>query len=195
MNTIAIIIVGMFIGNIIYGYFSETRRVRITRELTEQLDKTFTTLAASLNGEFKDLHELQNATLKEIKSWKPKPANSRRVYAVVLSRGSETRLFVNPSETYEQMIAVAMREFGSGWFVSGSSYVDIGYDGVGIPIAKEPKAKVESPSLTTFLAILEYSRDKFADKVSEKKSIDAIIRKIKESYGTRSTAGSSGTSA
>ncbi len=113
------------------------------------------------------------------------PKGATRVYAVLLQRGVETRILVQPADTIEEMQRICMREIGNGWVTVITAHTDVLAPS---PIeVKEPETKraavVEKP-IATFIHDLEYSRDKFAETPTEKAAMESIISKLRKSYGT-----------
>lgn len=122
----------------------------------------------------------------EVRLRDPRPTN--RVYAFIMQQGRETRLFIQPSQTFEEMFNIVTRELGPNWLLTASAYVDV------LPSEVAPVVHIDTimdKKPTDFIHSLEYSRDVFATTATQKKALETIINRLKnDDYGTRSNSGS-----
>lgn len=107
------------------------------------------------------------------------PKEATRVYAVLLQRGFETRILVQPANTLTEMQDICTRELGAGWLAVITTYAD-----VIPPTHSEPNTALVEKPIANFIHDLEYSRDHLADSPSQKAAVEEIISKLKqEHYG------------
>lgn len=153
---------------------------------------------ASINEAFKNVTESlariekvqgdqqQMARLKE-------PKEATRVYAVLIQRNFETRLIVQPANTFEEMSIIVTRELGTGWMTLISAFADVtGWKKDEQPSSQSTEsttALVEKP-IAHFIHDLEYSRDTLAESPAQKEAVDEIIRKLKSQHYGHSRSGS-----
>lgn len=105
------------------------------------------------------------------------PKEATRVYAVLLQRGFETRILVQPANTLAEMQEICVRELGLGWMAIITAYTDV----LGANPLEPKAAPVEKP-IANFIHDLEYSRDHLADSASEKAAVESIITKLKKTH-------------
>lgn len=123
--------------------------------------------------------QAQNARLSQ-------PKEATRVYASLLQRGFETRILVQPANTFDEWRAIVMREIGPDWMMLITAYTDVlGWK----PQPSEPTAALVEKPIANFIHDLEYSRDHLADSPSQKAAVEEIITKLKQQhYGNSRSA-------
>ena len=157
------------------------REARLTnRRYVDVMEESFKSISTTLAEMRKLVEQIdQDARLSSPKE------GMTRCYAVIVQRGLETRLFIQPSQTFEQMVAIVTREFGNGWAIVSSTHFDVATPKPPIDEAKGVKVPSVEPisKNENFIHTLEYSRDIFAVGDEQKKVIDDIISRIKKHHG------------
>lgn len=160
------------VHNAIVKSFDEDR-IKLVTEFTDAIQKEFDTIQKTV--------KIANDANERIVI----PKEARRCYAVVMHKGLETRLMVQPANTIEEMTEVAKRSLGSGWEVMSSAHADV------IPVkvageVKEDHVEFSAP-LDNFTYTLEYSRDKFTQTEAERRVVDNIITRVRKNYDRGTT--------
>lgn len=196
------------ITNVVVERKKRALQTKLTADLTKEAAKAGTTIETELK---KMEGRIVNALLP-IKEATP-VGGSTKVYAFILQRGHETRLYMHVAPTYELMLEHCTRENGNGWLVVAHAWVEvknqaapIPYDLMPLPPMAtieelmraanvEPLAKPIAPqvpqkeqNVAIYVANLEYARDKFANP-AQREAIDGIIDSIKKMYGKSTSAG------
>lgn len=117
-----------------------------------------------------------------------------RVYAVLLARGLETRLVAVPAQAFEDMIELVTKEYGIGWAVAASCYLDmevvkkVGKEEKPVPAKAEKAEEAPKADPGKFVTTLLYCKDTFAETPFEKRSLTSVINRIKKRYALDTTA-------
>lgn len=176
-----ITLIVVFSMGIVSNLHTERRKKQLAIKLAKDTQLSADMLGKVLQGMEGKLQE----TLMAIKNNTPKGGASR-VYAVILQRGFETRLFVHPANTFEAMAETALREFGNGWTIVASAHSDVLADPIPLatmPIEMGKPEEAVKPNVANYINNLKYARDNFADEPSQKKAIEKIISNIEKHYG------------
>lgn len=114
------------------------------------------------------------------------PKEGTRVYASLLQRGFETRILVQPANTFDEWRSIVANEIGPDWMLLITAYTDVlGWK----PQPMEPTAAFVEKPIANFIHDLEYSRDTLADSPSQKAAVEEIITKLKKQhYGNSRSA-------
>lgn len=118
------------------------------------------------------------------------PKEGVRCYAVLIQRGIETRMLIQPAQTFEEMVELVTKEVGVGWAIVSSAYADILVPKIEVPKTPTVVVPDKSPKIMTFISSLEYSRDRWATNSFQKGALTAIINRIKKEYGNISSSAS-----
>lgn len=110
------------------------------------------------------------------------PLEKVRVYAVVIQKGLETRLFMNPSESFEAMSDATAKKYGPGWVIIASAHLDVDAPLAKIPVA-EPKQTAEK-GVNEYVSILKFAQEKFASTKTQKTALDGVINNVQKHYGS-----------
>lgn len=156
-------------------YLNRRDKFNANRDALTAIDDTWRAIGGRLEA-------MQNSIALLTKVPRGTSPNAR-VYAVLLSRGLEARLTAVPAQTFEEMVELVTKEYGLGWLISASCYVDLI-----LPVEKgtvvkppEPLAREEQkPSV--FIQSLSYCRDAFAETPFERRALMSVINRIKKKY-------------
>lgn len=106
-----------------------------------------------------------------------------RIYAMLLQKGFETKLFLREAATFEDMVQYATQEFGPGWLVVASVHCDVKNKEMPAMVRMDNIVKT---NVATYINDLKYAKDTFATDENEKQAIDSVIVNIEKQYYGRS---------
>lgn len=155
--------------------------VNISAAFATQNEHAMETLKAIAALDKKFDISAQNARLLQ-------PKEATRVYASLVQRGFETRILVQPANSFEEMQAIVIRELGTDWVILITAFTDV--LGWKQHTPSEPKAAHVERPIATFIHELEYSRDHLADSPTEKAAVESIISRLKSQHYGNSRSGS-----
>lgn len=184
----------VFLGlSMAMSFFSERRKnAQVKKASKEQseavkaLHKIFSDMQTKLLGTESKI----GTVLLGLKNVIPQKGSSR-VYALLLQRGLETKMFVHPANTFEAVADIASKEFGNDWLIISSAHSDVIPSPIEFPVMKEKeKEENKEKNVKNYINYLKYAKDNFTSEPAQKKVVDTIISNIEKHYGKSNNSAS-----
>lgn len=162
------------------AYMTRKRRYVEQQSAVAAFEKTTADLQKALKEQSDIMLTLATAERQGMSGVMPK-GDTVRVYAALLAKGLETRLVAVPAQTFEDMVALVTEQYGMGWLIAASCYLDMEVS------KKEPapapeKAETNPQAAEVFVHQLEFARESFAGSPFERRALTAVINRIKKRY-------------